>query len=127
MNGALVLATGRRAPRGALFAFAVRLADHARELGLRLHSIRRSRQAGSLSCYIALHDQGTRLWIVRVSDHRWPASARFPQPHLDIVTPDGDRGFRPACRSLALMANGTMPWHDAETEVRMPRARKVRR
>ena len=127
MNGRLVIGRGVAAP-GSIARLAVRIADHARiVVGFRLESLRRSRWSNSQSCYLAFADRAMRRWIVRVSDHhREPHDTCYPVPHFELIAIDGVSGFDHACGTLARMADGTMPWHDAEAEIRLPRARKAR-
>lgn len=127
MNGRLVIGTVDSIAPGLLMRLAVRLADHAKLRGMALVSIRRSKDRRSPSCYIALNDRQSRLWIVRVSNHRRPLETPFPTPHFDLVTTGEEAGFVSACGTIDHMADGSMPWHDAETSVRMPRARRARR
>lgn len=127
MNGRLVMGTTDVVAPGMLMRLAVRLADHARSRGMALVSIRRSKDRRSPSCYIALQDRLSRLWIVRVSNHRRPLETPFPTPHFDLVTASDEAGFTSACGKIDHMADGTMHWHDAETSVRMPRARRAKR
>ena len=127
MNGSLVIGKGTGAPRGALMRLVMQLALHAKQKGMALVAIRRSKQKGSLSCYLALNDRLARLWIVRVSDHRRPLVSPFPKPHFDLVTHDGVSGLSQARGTIECMADGSMPWHDAEVDVRMPRPKKARR
>ncbi len=127
MNGSLVIGVTQTVAPGLLMQLAIRLADHARARGMALVSIRRSKDKSSPSCYIALSDRLARLWIVRVSNHRRPLVTPFPKPHFDLVTVSDDRGFVSACATIDHMADGSMHWHDAETDVRMPRPRKARR
>ena len=124
MNGSLVIGKQTDASAGALIHLAARLVDHARLQGMTLASIRRSKQRASMSCYLALHDSHKRLWIVRVSNHLRPLVSPFPKPHFDLVSVDGVSGFSQACGTIDAMADGTMPWHDAELTVRMPRSMK---
>lgn len=127
MNGRLVMGTADTVAPGMLMRLAIRLADHARSRGMALASIRRSKDRSSPSCYIALQDATARLWIVRVSNHRRPHETSFPIPHFDLVTVNDEAGFTSACSTIDQMASGAMHWHDAETDVRMPRRRRAKR
>lgn len=124
-NLRLVIGSGLAAP-GAIFRLAVRLADHARSVGMILKSLRRSRQSESDSCYMTFDDHRGRRWIIRVSNHRLPLHHSYEIPHFDFVSIDGVSGFASACTTVAVLARGDYPWVVAERATPLP-GRRLRR
>lgn len=124
-NLRLVIGTGVAAP-GAIFRLAVRLADHARSVGMTLITLRCSRQSESDSCYMNFDDQRGRRWIIRVSNHRLPLHHSYEIPHFDFVSIDAVSGFASACTTVAVLARGDYPWVVAERATPLP-GRRLRR
>lgn len=124
-NLRLVMGSGD-APAGAVFRLAVRLANHAKGLGMQLIAIRRSREDVSDSCYLTLDDSRGRRWIIRVSNHRMPTHHSHEIPHFDFVSIDGVAGFDSACVTIGVLSRGEFPWAQAKRATPLP-GRRLRR
>ncbi|SCW55822.1 hypothetical protein SAMN02927924_01337 [Sphingobium faniae] len=111
---------------------ALKLGEAAADCRLTLVCIRASRNPGSCSRYIHLSDRADRPWLIRISNHRMPAKNWQAVPHLDLVSLDGQSGFREAAEFLQRVGRGEAEWfdpcdRDERAAVRSRRSRKVRR
>lgn len=107
---------------GALMAMAVRLASHARQLGLKVVRISRSKYGHSKSCYLRVRDDLHHVWLLRISDH--PMTGRYDYPHFSLLSRDGISGEQWLVDSLAIIAGGGKAWFDTTgsgTPARQPR------
>lgn len=98
------------APIGSIARMATRLATHARELGLTVVRVKRSRHKRGQSFYLQVRDDGWNIWVLRVSDHG--AYGCFDHPHFDLVSRDGVSGEQWMADSLAIIAGGGKAWFD---------------
>jgi len=110
-----------------ILALAMRLGTAARELGLKVVSIKASHSRGSASRYVTLRDAGQRDWLIRVSNHRLPVNNTHPVPHLDFVSLDGAAGLNEATVFLHRVAMGRAEWTDANDPARRAQYRRNRK
>lgn len=101
---------------GAHNALALRIADFAVLQGFVFTGIQLSRNAGSVSRYLALRDRRGRPWLIRVSNHPRPTQNPNVTPQLDLVSHDGRAGFDETCEFLTRVFEGRVPWFDPATE-----------
>lgn len=96
------------AARGALAAMAGRLAIHARQLGLTVVKVRRSRMSFSQTHTLIVRDDAHNLWTLSISafSHR----GTQPHTHFELTTRDGVSGEQWAMDSLAIIAAGAVEW-----------------
>lgn len=104
------------APSGSTYRLALRIADYAKSIGMSLRILRRSRSAGSKSCYLTLVDEDNLPWIVRVSDHRRSDKTPESAHHIDYVSKDGQSGFEQVVSVLHRIVQGDFEWHDTHPE-----------
>lgn len=113
-------------PTGAdLAALALRLADHARALGMRGVTVRASRVTQSGSRYLRMVDAAGRPWVLRVSEHCSHAENGHARPHYDLITrrSDLDGALEAARGWMTRVADGLVAWTDPD-DVRQPRRRR---
>jgi len=96
---------------GKYAAFAMSLRDRAVSHGLAAY-IEASRCTVSPSRYVMI-DAAQRTWIVRVSNHPHGKRSGQLNPHIDIVTHDGDTGLDVALAIIDRIASGDIAWFDA--------------
>lgn len=96
------------APRGSIIALCMRLASHARQLGLSVVRVKRSKTVYSQSHYLTVRDSDGHVWSMRISDHE--ISCPHFRHHFELITPDGRLGEDWAQESLAIIAGGGRAW-----------------
>jgi len=95
-----------------IYRLALRIADYAKSIGLQLRILRRSRSAGSKSCYLTFFDSDGLRWIIRVSDHELTRKVPESAHHINFVAKDGATGFDRVVSALHRIVQGDLEWHD---------------
>lgn len=127
MSGMQPRPLDRGAPPGALGLLALRLADHARRLGLTPLKISASRCTNSNSRYLTVIDRKGSPWVVRISDHESRQERGHPRPHWGLVSRDGIQGYAPTVAFLEQVARGELRWTDPMADVRQPKRKPKKR
>ncbi len=114
-----ILAGRNSGKHGNIANLAIAVAAAAQKHGFRVVAVKSSSVKISASKYIELC-AWDRTWLIRVSDHHRPSRTWHEQPHLDLVSLDGQSGIGQADLWLAKAAIGQVPWTDPASSEHPP-------